>query len=43
MTLFPGFSAELIETSGTSIHVLRKGAGAPLLLLRCYTVTLKRM
>ena len=29
---FPGFSTELIKTSGTTIHVLRKGAGRPLLL-----------
>jgi len=39
MTLFPGFSAELIETSGTTIHVLRKGAGPPLLLLHGYPET----
>jgi hypothetical protein len=30
---FPGFSAETIQTSGTTIHVLRKGTGRPLLLL----------
>jgi hypothetical protein len=29
---FPGFSTELIKTSGTTIHVLRKGTGRPLLL-----------
>jgi haloacetate dehalogenase len=39
MPLFPGFSAELIETSGTTIHVLRKGAGPPLLLLHGYPET----
>ena len=39
MTLFPGFSAELIETSGTTIHVLRRGAGPPLLLLHGYPET----
>ena len=33
MTLFPGFSAELIETRGTTINVLRKGTGRGLLLL----------
>ena len=31
---FPGFSTEMVETNGTTIHVLRKGAGRPLLLLR---------
>jgi haloacetate dehalogenase len=39
MTLFQGFSAESIETSGTTIHVLRKGAGQPLLLLHGYPET----
>src|SRR6266566_4547171 len=39
MTLFPGFSRELIETSGTSIHLLRNGAGPPLLLLHGYPET----
>ena len=39
MPLFPGFSAELIETGGTTIHVLRKGAGPPLLLLHGYPET----
>ena len=39
MTLFQGFSAEMIETSGTTIHVLRKGAGPPLLLLHGYPET----
>ena len=29
---FPGFSTEQIATSGTTIHVLRKGTGRPLLL-----------
>ncbi len=36
---FPGFSTELVETSGTTIHVLRKGAGRPLLLLHGYPET----
>jgi hypothetical protein len=31
MTLFPGFSAESIETRGTTINVLRKGTGRGLL------------
>jgi haloacetate dehalogenase len=30
---FPGFSTEMIQTSGTTIHVQRKGTGRPLLLL----------
>jgi haloacetate dehalogenase len=38
-TLFPGFWAESIETSETTIHVLRKGAGRPLLLLHGYPET----
>jgi haloacetate dehalogenase len=38
-TFFPGFSAEMIETSGTTIHVLRKGSGRPLLLLHGYPET----
>jgi haloacetate dehalogenase len=38
-TLFPGFSTELVETSGTTIHVLRKGTGRPLLLLHGYPET----
>jgi haloacetate dehalogenase len=37
---FPGFSTELVETSGTTIYVLRKGAGRPLLLLHGYPETL---
>src|SRR5262249_55463000 len=37
--LFPGFLAELVETSGTTIHVLRRGAGRPLLLLHGYPET----
>lgn len=36
---FPGFSAEMIKTSGTTIHVLRKGSGRPLLLLHGYPET----
>src|SRR5436853_471814 len=38
-TLFPGFSAEMVETTGTKIHVLRKGSGRPLLLLHGYPET----
>jgi haloacetate dehalogenase len=37
--LFPGFTAETVETSGTTIHVLRKGSGLPLLLLHGYPET----
>jgi haloacetate dehalogenase len=36
---FPGFSTETVETSGTTIHVLRKGTGRPLLLLHGYPET----
>ena len=36
---FPGFSAESVETGGTSIRVLRKGSGRPLLLLHGYPET----
>jgi pimeloyl-ACP methyl ester carboxylesterase len=36
---FPGFWTEMIETNGTTIHVLRKGAGRPLLLLHGYPET----
>ena len=38
-TFFPGFSAEMIETDGTTIHVLRGGTGRPLLLLHGYPET----
>jgi haloacetate dehalogenase len=38
-TLFPGFTAESVKTSGTTIHVLRKGTGRPLLLLHGYPET----
>jgi haloacetate dehalogenase len=38
-TRFPGFSAETVNTSGTTIHVLRKGTGRPLLLLHGYPET----
>ena len=38
-TFFPGFSTEMVKTSGTQIHVLRKGAGRPLLLLHGYPET----
>ena len=38
-TSFPGFSAESVNTSGTTIHVLRKGTGRPLLLLHGYPET----
>jgi haloacetate dehalogenase len=37
--LFPGFQAESVETGGTTIHVLRKGTGRPLLLLHGYPET----
>jgi haloacetate dehalogenase len=33
---FPGFSSEIVETTGTTIHVLTKGTGRPLLLLHGY-------
>ena len=33
---FPGFSSEMVETTGTRIHVLTKGSGQPLLLLHGY-------
>ncbi len=36
---FPGFSTELVKTSGTTIHVLRKGTGRPLLLMHGYPET----
>ena len=36
---FPGFSAEFVETRGTTIHVLSKGSGRPLLLLHGYPET----
>jgi haloacetate dehalogenase len=36
---FPGFSTEMVKTSGTQIHVLRKGTGRPLLLLHGYPET----
>jgi haloacetate dehalogenase len=36
---FPGFSTEMVETNGTTIHVLRKDAGRPLLLLHGYPET----
>jgi hypothetical protein len=36
---FPGFSTEFIKTSVTTIHVLRKGTGRPLLLLHGYPET----
>jgi haloacetate dehalogenase len=38
-TFFPGFSAEIIETGGTTINVIRKGSGRPLLLLHGYPET----
>jgi len=38
-TFFPGFSAESVKTSATTIHVLRKGSGRPLLLLHGYPET----
>jgi haloacetate dehalogenase len=36
---FPGFAADSVETNGTTIHVLRKGIGRPLLLLHGYPET----
>ena len=36
---FPDFSTEMVETSGTTIHVLRKDTGRPLLLLHGYPET----
>lgn len=36
---FPGFQAETVETTGTRIHVLRRGSGPPLLLLHGYPET----
>ena len=39
MNFFTGFSAESVKTSGTTIHVLRKGTGRPLLLLHGYPET----
>jgi haloacetate dehalogenase len=36
---YPGFSTEMVKTSGTQIHVLRKGTGRPLLLLHGYPET----
>jgi hypothetical protein len=36
---FPGFSAEMVRTTGTTIRVLREGAGRPLLLLHGYPET----
>ena len=38
-TFFPEFTAESVKTSGTTIHVLRKGTGRPLLLLHGYPET----
>jgi haloacetate dehalogenase len=37
--LFPGFIAEDVQTSGGTIHTLRKGSGSPLLLLHGYPET----
>src|SRR5258708_2147405 len=36
---FPGFSTQSVKTGGTTIHVLRKGSGRPLLLLHGYPET----
>src|SRR5258706_386423 len=41
-TRFPGFSAESLNTSGTTIHVLRKGTGRPLLLLHGYPESVEK-
>ncbi len=37
--LFPGFEVSDLQTSGATIHCLRKGAGPPLLLLHGYPQT----
>ena len=37
--LFPGFAAETVKTNGTTIHVLHKGSGRPLLLPHGYPET----
>jgi pimeloyl-ACP methyl ester carboxylesterase len=37
--LFPGFTAEMVKTGDTTINVLRKGSGRPLLLLHGYPET----
>jgi hypothetical protein len=37
--LFPGLIVEDVQTSGATIHTLRKGSGPPLLLLRGYPDT----
>ena len=36
---FPGFITESVKTTGTTVHVLRKGSGPPLLLLHGYPET----
>ena len=36
---FPGFTSETVKTTGTTIHVLSKGTGRPLLLLHGYPET----
>jgi len=36
---FPGFSATTVKTTGTTIHVLQKGVGRPVLLLHGYPET----
>ena len=38
-TLFPGFTAQTIKTSGAEIHTLRGGSGSPLLLIHGYPQT----
>jgi len=38
-TLFPGFIAQKIKTSGATIHTLRGGSGPPLLLIHGYPQT----
>ena len=37
--LFPGFTAQKIQTSGATIHTLRGGSGPPLLLIHGYPQT----
>src|SRR5438105_7432869 len=38
-SLFPGFEAHKIRTSGATIHTMRGGGGPPLLLLHGYPQT----
>jgi len=38
-SLFPGFTAQKVQTSGATIHTLRGGSGPPLLLIHGYPQT----